>query len=319
MIGSPTDGQAIVVGQDESGRQSVFVVSLPTARAETQPPKATPTPTPTDVASTESPATASTAPSSTPSPVETPAPTPDETATVGPTTEPTQTAEPTQTPEPTPVVTPVPTPSGLETPSAEPTVALNLAIASGVSVVGESAAFSADGQWFAFTARPADGSGGPDIYVWRVGDAQATRLTTNGLSVFASWDGDRIIGSGPETDDLDRRRYQPVSFRLDPASGERTVVSTGLWRPALDPTGTFAVAWDGSVRVPVSDPVDMTAGRGDFRIVRWPSDGNASNTAGDPIPGRLGADRRLRRPLGRDRARGWRSGSPSARTRRSAG
>ena len=98
VIGSPTDGQAIVVGQDKSGRQSVFVVSLPTARAETQPPKATPTPTPTDVASTESPATASTAPSATPSPVETPAPTPGETATVGPTTEPTQTAEPTPDP-----------------------------------------------------------------------------------------------------------------------------------------------------------------------------------------------------------------------------
>jgi hypothetical protein len=281
VIGSPTDGQAIVVGQDKSGRQSVFVVSLPTARAETQPPKATPTPTPTDVAPTASPATASTAAS----PVETPAPTPDVAATVGPTTEPTQTAEPTPTTEPSPVVTPVPTPSGLETPTAEPSVALNLAIASGVSVVGESAAFSADGKWFAFTARPEDGSGGPDIYAWRVGDAQAKRLTTNGLSVFASWDGDRIIGSGPESDDLIDGEYQPVSFRLDPASGERTVVSNGLWRPALDPTGTFAVAWDGSVRAPVSGPVEMTAGRGDFRIVRWPSDGNASNTAGDPIPG----------------------------------
>ena len=45
------------------------------------------------------------------------------------------------------------------------------------------------------------------------------------------------------------------------------------------------MAWDGSVRAPVSGPVEMTAGRGDFRIVRWPSDGTSSNTAGDPIPG----------------------------------
>ena len=32
VIGSPTDGQAIVVGQDASGRQSIFVVSLPEGR-----------------------------------------------------------------------------------------------------------------------------------------------------------------------------------------------------------------------------------------------------------------------------------------------
>ena len=31
-----------------------------------------------------------------------------------------------------------------------------IAIASGIEVVGESAAFSPDGTWFAFTARPAD-------------------------------------------------------------------------------------------------------------------------------------------------------------------
>ena len=118
VIGSPTDGQAIVVGQDESGRQSVFVVSLPKARAETQPPKATPTPTPTDVAATTSPETASTAPTSTPGPSETPDPSAEATASVGPTAEPTQSAEPTPTTEPSPVVTPVPTPSGLD--DAEP-------------------------------------------------------------------------------------------------------------------------------------------------------------------------------------------------------
>ena len=55
----------------------------------------------------------------------------------------------------------------------EPTVASALAIASGVKVVGQSAAFSPDGDWFAFTARPSDGSAGPDVYVWRVGDDAA--------------------------------------------------------------------------------------------------------------------------------------------------
>ena len=288
VIGSPTDGQAIVVGQDATGRQSVFVVALPTARAESQP-QATPKPTPTPVAPTASPETASTAPTSPPGPSETPAPSAEATASVGPTAEPTQSAEPSPSTESSPVVTAVPTPPGLETPSPEPTVALKIAIASGVSVVGETAAFSADGGWFAFTARPADGSAGPDIYVWHVGDTVARRLTSDGLSVFASWDGNDIIGSGPAPNDQNDGQHESVSFRLDPTSGERRDVSSGLWRPAIDPSGTFAVAWDGSVLVPVEGAKDVTPGRGDLRIVRWPADGTSSNTAGDPIPGVSGA------------------------------
>jgi hypothetical protein len=50
---------------------------------------------------------------------------------------------------PTPRVTP------------EPSIAASLAIASGVKIVGESAAFSPDGSWFAFTARPSDDSAAP--------------------------------------------------------------------------------------------------------------------------------------------------------------
>jgi hypothetical protein len=182
----------------------------------------------------------------------------------------------------------VPTPEDLITPSPEPTVALKIAIASGVSVVGESAAFSEDGDWFAFTARPADDSQGPDIYVWRVGDETAHRLTTDGRSVFASWQADTIIGSGLAADAPIDGASEPVSFSIDPASGERTDVSNGLWRPAVDPSGAFAVAWDGSVVVAGSDPVDMEAGRGDLRLVRWPADGNASGTAGEPVPGTSG-------------------------------
>ena len=52
-------------------------------------------------------------------------------------------------PKPTPILTP------------EPTLSANLAIISGVKVVGQSAAYSPDGAWFAFTARPSDGSDRP--------------------------------------------------------------------------------------------------------------------------------------------------------------
>lgn len=288
VIGSPTNGQAIVVGRDASGHQSIFAVSLPKAGTESLPPRATPKPTP-PATPKPTPTLALGSPAATAS-TESDAPdaTPEATAPVGPTDEPAKTPEPTATPEPSPTVTPVPSSAASLTPSPEPTIAANLAIARGVSVVGESAAFSADGAWFAFTARPADGSVGPDIYVWRVGEPEARRLTTDGLSVFASWQDATVIGSGLAPDDHVDGDYEPVSFRLDPATGERTDVSTGLWRPAIDPSAAFAVAWDGSVLVPVSDPVDMTAGRGHLRLVHWPADGNESGTAGDPIPGITG-------------------------------
>jgi hypothetical protein len=69
--------------------------------------------------------------------------------------------------------------------SPEATAAAEIAIASGIEVVGESAAFSADGAWFAFSARPADGSGAPQVYVWHVGDDSALPLTDDGASHFA--------------------------------------------------------------------------------------------------------------------------------------
>ena len=64
VIGSPTNGQAVVVGQDASGHQSIFAVSLPKAHA-TQRPTSTPKPTPTAVATASPAETASTAPSPT--------------------------------------------------------------------------------------------------------------------------------------------------------------------------------------------------------------------------------------------------------------
>jgi hypothetical protein len=70
-----------------------------------------------------------------------------------------------------------------------------MAIITDVTVVGRAAAYSPDGMWFAFSARPADGSAGPDIYVWHVGDLQARPITTDHASVFASWIGGAVLGS----------------------------------------------------------------------------------------------------------------------------
>ena len=58
-------------------------------------------------------------------------------------------------------------------PSQTPTPAGTVEIARGLDVVDTTAAYAPDGSAFAFTARPSDGSHGPDIYLWTVGDAAA--------------------------------------------------------------------------------------------------------------------------------------------------
>jgi len=123
-----------------------------------------------------------------------------------------------------------------------------VAIVSGVRIVGQSAAYSPDGAWFAFTARPSDDSVGPDIYVWRVGDALARPLTTDHASIFASWAGEQMLGSRPVASVDATVEVQSTSFFIDPESGQETPLAGVGWRPVIDPTGQWAVAWEGTVR-----------------------------------------------------------------------
>ena len=242
VIGSPTRGQAVVVGSTTASGNTIFVVALPTA----------PTPTPTIPPAT---------------------PTPDPTASVDPSTGPIDAVTPSPSPTPTTTPDPTPTPESTPMPSPEPTVAAAVVIASGVRVIGESAAFSADGAWFAFTARPADGSTGPDIYVWRVGDETALPVTTDHRSVFASWFGERLLGSRPDrTPDPVDGTASPVTFALDPATSEETVLPGAGWRPVVDPSGQFSVGWVGSIALAADGnswlPVD-----GSLVLQAWPTDG----------------------------------------------
>ncbi len=79
-----------------------------------------------------------------------------------------------------------------------PTAAATRAIAQDVVLVGGRAAYSPDGRWFAFSAEPADGTAGPDVYVWRVGEATTREITTDHAAVFAGWVGDRLLVSAPD-------------------------------------------------------------------------------------------------------------------------
>jgi hypothetical protein len=106
---------------------------------------------------------------------------------------------------------------------AQPTAATVVAIMTDVTIVGRAAAYSSDGAWFAFSARPADGSAGPDIYVWHVGELKARAVTTDHTSVFASWVDGNVLGSRVTPSPIVQPDATPV---LDP--------STGL--PPVDPS-----------------------------------------------------------------------------------
>jgi len=162
-------------------------------------------------------------------------------------------------------------------------VASALAIASGVRVVGQSAAFSPDGDWFAFTARPSDGSAGPDVYVWRVGDDAARPLTTDHRTVFSSWQGDRILASRADDGASATTDVSAKTVAIDPVSSDETPLTVPLWRPNLDPTGRYAVAWDGTVRTDAAG-LETIPATGGLRLIRWPDDGSPAAT-GTPIAG----------------------------------
>jgi predicted anti-sigma-YlaC factor YlaD len=173
---SPVDDEAVVVGTDATGADAVLVVALPT-------PDPTPMPSPdAGSAAPSGPATTEGA-----SPAATPAAVP---STLAPTELPSLSVSPVTS---VTVTSTEPDGSGLTSPeaSAQPAIA----IMTNVIIVGRAAAYSPDGAWFAFSARPADGAFGPDIYVWHVGDLQARALTVDHASVFASWVGDVVLGS----------------------------------------------------------------------------------------------------------------------------
>jgi WD40 repeat protein len=243
---SPVRNEAVVVGTNAAGDDTLLVIALPTSDP-TAAPSSSDTPS---VAPSASPVVTAPPPSASATPRSTAVGTATPTIAVSPTISP---------PASTPPASSTPTASPQVT--AIPTVAATLAIVSGVKIVGESAAFSPDGSWFAFTARPSDDSSGPDIYVWRVGAARAQKLTHDQRSVFASWSSGRLIGSRPvgaQATDVD---LSAESFTLDPATGAESAMTGGTWRPVVAPDGSRAVTWDGTVRL-ASDGLSIAPAKG---------------------------------------------------------
>ncbi len=277
VVRSPTSDRLVVVVGGESGGR-VLVVPVPSPSPVPSPtvvvsPSPSSTPTPTASATpTPSPARTSASPAS---PTVSPEPTPAVSPSEEPEPSPTVSAAPTTSPGPSSTASAVPSASAAPaspTPSAPPLEPI--AILEGVSVVGETAAWAASGRWFAFSARPASGSGGPDVYVWQLGEERARPVTTDGRSVFSGWLGDWIVGSRVEqridggVPDLRLGTGRP--FLLDPDTGvEAPLDVVDMWRPVVDPTGRWAVYWWGSLRLS-EDGVTWLPDAGALVLGPWP-------------------------------------------------
>lgn len=230
------------------------------------------------------------------SPTVTPAPA--ETPTVGPTATPTI-----STPSGEPVITPEPaTPEPVSpAPSVSPDGVIE--IASGVMVVGE-AAYSADGQWLAFSARPSDGSTGPDLYLWAVDEPTAIAVTDDHRTYFSTWLGGLVLASrvnvaegleataepsaDPTADPSDPAAdpstaptpvaAHPSSFLLDPATRTETqIAQPDMWLPVVDPTTRLVAYWSGTL-VPTVDGRDWLLGAGELVLDGWSSGLDAQPT-----------------------------------------
>ena len=245
----------IVVLQKGTSPSGVFVVPVnprptPTATIPVATGAPTGSPTPTAPAATPEP---------TVSPSEQPSPTPSDSPAVG------ASPSPTDTPAPSPSVDVTPQPNG------------TIQIASNVIVVGSISAYSPDGTQFAFTARPADGSTGPDIYLWNTGESQARPVTSDHSSLFAAWVGTNLLISRVVNG-------TPTTTILDPSTGTETPVDAGTaWRPAPGPGNATAVWWDGTI-TPSNDGFGWDPVSGRLVLGGWPTAAAALASGGAATP-----------------------------------
>ena len=188
---------------------------------------------------------------------------------------------PTPSPDPTESTAGSPTPEPtLDTlGSPEPTLEAVLAIATDIEVIGESAAFSSDGSWFAFTARPVDGSAGPNVYVWHVGEPTARALTDDGASYFASWTEAGLVASRPA--EADAPVSAVASVLVDPETGAETPLGS-VWRPIVDPTDTFAIVWAGSLAHPTGADGPWVPADGRLELRTWSAAGPGKEPPAGP-------------------------------------
>jgi len=142
-----------------------------------------------------------------------------------------------------------------------------LSILEDVHSAGAPPAWSGDGEVLAFSAMPADGSHGPDVYIWQPGDDQARAITTDHASYFASWAGARVVASRLNGTTGKSDSLEVLTVVIDPITlEERHVRGPLMWLPVVDPQGSHAVTWNGSLDLTGDLPVIQ---EGALYLVDW--------------------------------------------------
>ena len=281
------DRERVVLVERGEGARGVYVVPVGAVAAmATLPPTAAPTTAAPTTAAPTTAAPTTAAPTTAATTTPTTAPTPDETvipteaptdavasSTASPDAQPTASATtPPETAAPTPAETPPPATDAPATVAPTPTLGVTplpggaIKIASDVIVVGAAPAYDSNGRHLAFSARPADGSAGPDVYVWIPTDKVARPVTSDNGSVFNGWHDGHLLVSRV-------RNGKPATYLVDPASGADVGGKVGNgWRPTLGPGNATAAWWDGTV-ILADDGVTQVPGDGNLVLGPWEGSG----------------------------------------------
>jgi anti-sigma factor RsiW len=196
-------------------------------------------------------------------------------------------------------------------PSPEATPPGQIEIASGVTIVGN-VAYSEDGNWLAFSAAPKDGSVGADLYIYAVGGAAATAVTSDHESYFSGWLGGQVLASHvavpvdvaqstgvPNASETPAASDQgsngqgngpartiegvATSFLFDPVTSARTeLAQSGIWMPVVDPKARFVAYWAGTVRS--TDGVSWQPGDGQLVLDGWRDAAPAASAGASDAP-----------------------------------
>ncbi len=153
-----------------------------------------------------------------------------------------------------------------------------LAILENVESAGAPPAWSQDGSTLAFSAMPADGSHGPDVYIWQPSDTRARAITNDHASFFASWSGSHIVISRVENTAV-AGAPSVATVVIDPQTlVERVVDGPQMWLPTVNADRDEAVVWYG--RLDWNGPLP-TPGDGSLYLADWSKLDPFANDTGD--------------------------------------
>ena len=166
-----------------------------------------------------------------------------------------------------PAVTAAAATASATAPAATAATTSAVAILDGYEVVGPSPEFSADGDLVAFSARPVDHGTGPDVFVWRTGDARARAVTVRHADLFAGWFGRTVMVNEISAAAGGAGTIATTAYFYDPSAGRALEVDRPMLLAGVDPTGTWMIYWSGSVEFDVSSGL-WQPGSGDLYFDR---------------------------------------------------